>query len=209
MKLLKSFFQNMANKAKFANIAAYECIDGFLQPNEAFTLYKTARNLPPDSVIVEIGSWKGKSTYCLAKGLKSGKVCAIDPFDASGDAASASIYHQKKDKEPLIQQFKDNMEKLGVLDKIEILQGFSNDFVGKIPQIDFLFIDGDHSKEGCEFDFLSYAPYVKPGGYIALHDFYADRKDLGPTWVVENIIIPSKEYNFFGLFDSLWICQKL
>lgn len=39
-----------------------------------------------------------------------------------------------------------------------------------MPQIDFLFIDGDHSYEGVKQDFNLFAPLVKPGGIIALHD---------------------------------------
>jgi predicted O-methyltransferase YrrM len=36
--------------------------------------------------------------------------------------------------------------------------------------VDFLFIDGDHSYEGVRCDFELYAPLVRPGGLIALHD---------------------------------------
>lgn len=53
---------------------------------------KTKRN----SKILEIGSWKGKSTFCLAKGLKNGKICAIDPFNADGEEGSKEIHNEKK-----------------------------------------------------------------------------------------------------------------
>lgn len=36
--------------------------------------------------------------------------------------------------------------------------------------VDFLFIDGDHSLEGCEADYNMYAPLVRPGGAIGYHD---------------------------------------
>jgi len=36
--------------------------------------------------------------------------------------------------------------------------------------IDFLWIDGDHRYEGARRDFEGYAPLVRPGGLIALHD---------------------------------------
>lgn len=36
--------------------------------------------------------------------------------------------------------------------------------------IDFLFIDGDHTYEGVKKDFNMYAPLVRPGGIIAMHD---------------------------------------
>lgn len=42
--------------------------------------------------------------------------------------------------------------------------------------LDFLFIDGDHSYDGVKRDFELYAPLVRPGGIIALHDIVADYK---------------------------------
>jgi len=36
--------------------------------------------------------------------------------------------------------------------------------------IDFLFIDGDHSRDGVWQDFNMYSPLVAPGGLIAFHD---------------------------------------
>ncbi len=37
-------------------------------------------------------------------------------------------------------------------------------------QVDFLFLDGDHSYEGVKKDYELYAPLVAPGGVIAFHD---------------------------------------
>ena len=39
-----------------------------------------------------------------------------------------------------------------------------------VPLVDFLFIDGDHSYDGVRKDFAMFAPLVRPGGVIALHD---------------------------------------
>ncbi|MDH5570975.1 MAG: class I SAM-dependent methyltransferase [Gammaproteobacteria bacterium] len=37
-------------------------------------------------------------------------------------------------------------------------------------QVDFLFIDGDHSEKGVEMDYDMYHEFVRPGGIIAFHD---------------------------------------
>ena len=37
-------------------------------------------------------------------------------------------------------------------------------------QIDFLFVDGDHTYEGVKQDYEMYSPLVRKGGYIAFHD---------------------------------------
>lgn len=50
--------------------------------------------------------------------------------------------------------------------------------------IDFLFIDGDHSEEGVRKDFEIYSPLVKKGGIIALHDVvYTSPDPLSPVMV--------------------------
>lgn len=83
--------------------------------------------------------------------------------------------------EPILSQLTNQMEELKVLDRIEILKGYSQDFVGRVPIINLLFIDGDHSQDGAEFDFLNYAPAISRGGYILFHGYDASRKNLGPT----------------------------
>lgn len=42
------------------------------------------------------------------------------------------------------------------------------DFLGN--DIDFVFIDGDHSYNAVRADFDNFAPFVKDGGIVALHD---------------------------------------
>jgi cephalosporin hydroxylase len=45
--------------------------------------------------------------------------------------------------------------------------------------LDFLLIDGDHSYAGVKSDFELYAPLVRPGGLIALHDISPDSGEPG------------------------------
>ena len=46
--------------------------------------------------------------------------------------------------------------------------------------VDFLFIDGDHTLEGCNADYNMYAPMVRPGGVIGFHDIYDG--NVRATW---------------------------
>lgn len=190
-------------------IRGYQDIDGWLLDDEASGLYLLSSLLGNRCKVLEIGSWKGKSTYCLAKGLpKGGHVIAIDPFDASGEQESSELYREREGEIPLLEQFVDNMTRLGVMQKIRPIKGYSHQFVHQLTEIDLLFIDGDHSIEGCDFDFLNYSPLISPGGYLAFHDFDESRKDLGPTWVVQNRVLPSRDFVLWGRFSSLWIAQK-
>lgn len=72
---------NIEETKKFANKA-----EGWLTDKEGETLYSLAKNCKGNGVIVEIGSWKGKSTIWIANGSKSGnkvKIYAIDPHTGS------------------------------------------------------------------------------------------------------------------------------
>lgn len=60
-------------------------------------------------------------------------------------------------------------------------------------QIDFLFIDGDHSVEGVRSDWDNYSPFVRSGGIIAFHDYdpFAvkrnNRDGQGAAWICEDL----------------------
>jgi hypothetical protein len=191
------------------NFIKFKSIDGWLTNTEALGLFYYSSLLPDNAVVVEIGTWKGKSTYCIAKGLRNGRIFSVDPFDASGEEESAVVYQDRKGEGSLLEQFQNRMQDLGVLDRIVPMKGYSSEFVGKFPEIDFLFIDGDHSIDGCDFDFTNYAPYLKIGGYIAFHDFDEKRDELGPTWVIKNKVLNSGHYKFQNLYNSLWIAKKI
>jgi MMP 1-O-methyltransferase len=185
-----------------------DAIEGFLSNAEARALYEYASILPHNSTILEIGCFKGKSTYCLGQGLKNGKIKIIDPFDGSGDAASVDAYTVGVGKSSLYEEFMESMDKAGLVEKLEIFKGLSNQFIGKFNAVDLLFIDGDHSIEWCRHDFENYSGLLKKNGLMLFHDYYESRKDLGPTFVVENLVKPSGEYEFMGLHGSIWACRK-
>ncbi|MDQ2719284.1 MAG: class I SAM-dependent methyltransferase [Bacteroidota bacterium] len=203
-------FQKYKEKRILKKIEAFYQLDGWLSDNEALGLYSIAAMQPRNAIVVEIGSWQGKSTYCISKGLRSGKVYAIDPFnaDAGLDKGNEDEYSQKKGDKNLLEKFKNNMQQLNVLSKIVIKKGYSWQFHNDFEKIDFLFIDGDHSIKGCQADFDLYSPRIVPGGFIAFHDYYEDRNELGPTYVIKNIVAKSGEFKFFKQYDTLWVAKK-
>jgi len=188
-------------------IRRYRTIDGFLSSAEGVLLFRLANRLPRDAVVVEIGSWKGKSTYCLACGLRSGRVHAIDPFDASGEPGSRETYEQTRTERPLREQFEANLAAFS--GKIRVHQGFSQAFSGAFAAIDLLLIDGDHSREGCAHDFTHYGPKLRSGGFVAFHDYYPHRPDFGPTWVIENLVKSDARFREHARADSLWVARRI
>lgn len=50
------------------------------------------------------------------------------------------------------------------------IQGNSHSVANHIPNVDIVFIDADHSYEGCKNDILAYRSKVKSGGILSGHD---------------------------------------
>jgi hypothetical protein len=52
--------------------------------------------------------------------------------------------------------------------------------------IDFIFMDGDHTRRGCFQDAQTFLPHLKIGGILVLHDIYPERCGwLGPRYLIE------------------------
>jgi len=206
---VQEIVRQFRQKRNMRAISEWNKIEGFTDATAAYALYSFARSLPEGAVCVEIGVWKGRSAYCIARGLKGrSKLIAIDPFDASGEPGSQEIYENTKGARPLDVQFKNAMSRYGVSNRIELKVGYSNEFVGDVGEIDLLFIDGDHSINGATYDYETYAPKIKPGGYLVFDDYDPTRKQLGPTNVIETRVYPSLLFDFVGLRGRLWIGKR-
>ena len=138
-------------------------IDGFLSVFEGAFLFRCAKEVPPGGVVVEIGSYKGRSSCFIASGLSEGATLwCIDTFE------SDSVDIRKK--EDTFEEFERNMKPFG--QKVKFIRGRSEEIAKHWnSEIDFLWIDGDHSFEGCARDIELWVPYVKSGGKVAFHDY--------------------------------------
>ncbi len=140
---------------------------GLVRDGEARLLYDIACELPEGAVAVEIGSWMGKSATAIALGLRGvkGRLHTID--DHRGVAGATNLPSGDRARE----MFYKNLEAAGVRELIEHHPLSSDDLAPTWDKlIDFLFIDGNHEYKAARRDIFNYAPFVKPGGWIAFHD---------------------------------------
>ena len=203
---------------RYRSISAYDEIPGWLSEDEAITLFELAGSLPGHhSVVVEIGSWLGKSSLVIAKGLKKngeGVLYCIDPFNADGDEAWTTVYSNiaAQQKLPLQEQFVSNMKRHRTFDDIKVLAGYSTDFADKFSHpIDLLFIDGNHEFEAVLQDYEQWSPLIKPGGIIAFHDVVLEenRDPEGPRLVAQKFILNSPSWSNVRLVDSLLVAERV
>ncbi len=199
---------------RYARILPYASVDGWLTVDEAIALHELARALPDERALaVEIGSWQGKSSICLASGLRSkrrARLVCIDPFDASGDKESRDEYaaRQSRVDGPLRSAFEANLADAGVRDLVEVQAGFSHHFAATFREpIDLLFLDGDHSFDGVARDFRDWAPKVRAGGYLAMHDVVHAVHE-GPRRVVEEMIKADPHWVDHRYVDSLFVARR-
>lgn len=141
-----------------------DSVEGLLVEGQEKWLFSQARSLPDGANLVEIGSFKGRSTCCLAFGCCGTKkrVHAVDPFDRNVWESRQSNYFR---------EFRENVERCGVSDYVEPMIGLSAEVAKDWNKpIHFLFIDGSHCYEDVLADFACFFPHVVPGGVIAFHD---------------------------------------
>lgn len=184
-------------------------IEGWFDDQEAdlliSTTIKAGVDLPGPNAIVEIGSYHGKSTVVLGNVVKAFfrdiKVYAIDPHDGNVGAIDQAITSLP----PSLEIFKRNMVNEGLADVVELIKNFSFNVKWELP-ISLLFIDGLHDYCNVARDFWHFANYVKPGGYIAFHD-YADYYPGVMAFVDE--LIASESYQQVSLVKSLIVLKKV
>lgn len=199
---------------RYAPLLPFASIDGWLTVDEAIALYELARSLPDEHpVAVEVGSWQGRSSICLARGLRGKRqprLCCIDPFDASGDQASAPTYGERARRRggSLRDGFEANLRGAGVRDLVDVRQGYSHELAPHWRgPIDLLFLDGDHSYEAVLRDLDGWAGHVRPGGYLAMHDVVHPLHD-GPARAVAERVRPDPQWVEARCVDSLFIVRK-
>ena len=127
--------------------------------------------------VLEIGSYCGKSSICIAQTAKS-LVC-VDYWDGRATAVPVNT----------LDNFTKNIHDYEVDHKITTAHP-DDRFPAK--SFDIAFIDGDHSREAVLADIDKALDSLKPGGLIAFHD-YQSEIDPGVTSAVDSFLASGAE----------------
>lgn len=125
--------------------------------------------LTEDSVIVEIGTFRGVTAALMGRVVKhldkKNFILSIDPFE---DYSPPDNFNAQGN----YRAYKDNISRYGVKDLCVCLNGFSQQVAPAVSnQIAFLTIDGSHVYEDVLQDIKLYSVKVKKGGYIWIDDY--------------------------------------
>lgn len=150
-----SYYDAMKDLAKQEAYPYDNKIEGWMTKEELNFLFKTAGTMED---VVEIGSWKGRSTHALLSACK-GTVTAIDTFKGSpGEPAHKGVKNL----------YKDFIKNVGEFKNLKVIKGDSQKVKFK-GRADMVFIDGAHTYEAVKADIEKWLPKTKK--LICGHDF--------------------------------------
>jgi predicted O-methyltransferase YrrM len=179
-------------------------LEGHLTPREVRFLSLLGAAPTAAGDILEIGSFKGKSTILLARSAAfagAGRVVAVDPL-----ILPSVTDPRDADPATLPALFRENLRANGVADQVDFHQMTSRELGTTWDRpIRLLWIDGDHTWDGARLDFDTFARFVPPGGIVALHDVL-NRFD-GPIRVLCERMLESDRFAACGLVGSIGWAQ--
>lgn len=131
------------------------------------------RRAPP--VVVEIGTYKGGTLWIWCRVARPRLAISIDlpggQYGGGFDRRREKLYREfLADRAGAEMLFVRGDSQAPAT--VEQVRGL---LAGR--PIDFLYLDGDHRYAGVRADFEGYAPLVRPGGLIALHDIVTRTAD--------------------------------
>lgn len=147
-------------------------IEGWLRPSEGKELARLSRG----KRVLEIGSYCGRSTVCMAR--TADHVTAVDYFDGRGTP-------EPKDT---LATFQANIERYGLADSVTVASP-DDTFTG---ECELLFIDGAHDRDSVAADIEKYLPLLSADGLIAFHD-YNEPCHPGVTQAVNDLLAAGAE----------------
>lgn len=179
-----------------------QALAGMISPEEVDFLSALAE-AASDGVIVEIGSYRGKSAAALALGSARGSrlpVYAVDPHEEFRGVLGGHFGSDDRGA------FFQSMLSTGAFHMVRLVNLTSEETAsGWTRPVAFLFIDGDHSYEAVQSDIRSWKPHLTANAVVAFDDI--DHPELGPRRVAEELIT-SGEFTLIGQVGKVWALRR-
>jgi predicted O-methyltransferase YrrM len=172
-------------------------ISGWMSETELAFLHTVALSIPDYGKVVEIGSWKGRSTVAICEALKQKNhinLYAVDTF--AGDPEILKDGYQIENDE-VYEEFQKNTADYPFLTTIrttsaEASQQFEDE------SLDWIFIDADHSYDAVCNDVRFWFRKLKYGGILSGHDY--------PKVAVKRAI--NTLFGAVNVWDSIWYLKR-
>src|SRR5215467_7109620 len=172
---------------------AAEAATGFMPVMEGLALCETAECYAAVGPVLEVGSYCGKSALYLAAGVRAARargvrqqVVTVDHHRGSEEHQAGWEYHDPGLLDPAtgrldtLPRLRATLAAAGVEDDVVVVVGRSTEVarLWRTP-LGMVFIDGGHTDAAAVTDYEGWAPWVAPGGVLAIHDVFPDPADGG------------------------------
>jgi predicted O-methyltransferase YrrM len=194
-------------------------LKGFLADDEAAALAAAASQAARHGPILEIGSYCGKSTICLAMAMgdSSSLLFALDHHRGSEEHQPGEYFHDPDllDRESgrfdSFGEFRRNLDRAGVSDRVvPIVAGSAPTARHWTTPLAMVFIDGGHSLDAALTDYRCWAGHIIKGGVLAIHDVYPDAGEGGHApYAVYRLALESGLFSETARVNSLALLNRL
>ena len=176
-------------------------VDGWLTEGQAARLDAAARRVGDGGRIVEIGSFRGRSTIVLARAASAGvEVVAIDPHLGS-DRGPQEYDVDEELGEDDTRTFRANLDRHGVLERVRHVRRPSDAAHADVGDpIDVLWVDGAHRYGPALADLRDWGARVRPGGRMLVHDAFSS---VGVTLALFRSVVFSRGWRYAGRSRTL------
>jgi len=111
---------------------------------------------------VEIGVYKGFNSASIMRNLDMKRLYLVDPYISYDEYTEVDMDNIKQEMKRNLHNYSNRL----------FINKTSKDAINHIPDnLDFVYIDGNHTYEYVKQDIELYYPKVKQGGYIGGHDY--------------------------------------
>jgi hypothetical protein len=182
-------------------LAAVDGVEGWMTVEQGRRLHAAAASCPPGGRIVEIGSFRGRSTIVLGLGAPDGaEVVAIDPH-AGCDRGPQEIEGFADEAAEDRAAFETNLVAAGVRDRVRHVAEMSTAAHGAVGDpVHVLYIDGAHRYRPARADIRDWGGRVADGGTLLIHDAFSS---IGVTLAVVRELVAGHRFAYVGRTRSL------
>ena len=176
-------------------------VEGWLTEGQARRLWIAASRVPPGGLVVEIGSFRGRSAIVMASALADGaRLVAIDPH-AGGDRGPQEIAPQAERGEADHLAFNRNLKSAGIAERVRHVRELSSDAHADVDEpIDVLYVDGAHRFGPARDDIVRWGERVSEGGTMLVHDSFSS---IGVTLATLASVTFGARWRYIGRTGSL------
>ena len=182
-------------------------VKGFMDPDEGRRLYELALEAASVGPGLEIGSYCGKSALYLGPAFhRTGSILfSVDHHRGSEEQQPGEeyfdpdLFDEAQGKIDTLRFFRQTLEKAGLDDTVVPIVARSETAARQwATPLGLVFIDGGHAFETALTDYRCWSGFLRPGGYLLIHDLFEDPAAGGQApWRVYQQAAGS------GLFEEL------